>query len=134
MPCVLAENRLQLMLEAAVLDRAVHTALLRRTRLPPPAAGAVVLALADRARARCAADRRVALRVQPVHRHVVLAQVGPDLALRPLRERVQLHDRAVVVIDLDLADVRSRRPLIAAQAGYPRIEAVEMLRERLHLA
>src|SRR5438445_11054035 len=87
--CVLAEDRLQLVLEAAMLDRAVHAALLGCIRLPPPAAGAVVLALADRARARCATDRRVALRVQPVHGDAVLAQVGPDLALRPLGERVQ---------------------------------------------
>src|SRR6266576_541539 len=96
---VLAEDRLQLVLEAAVLDRAVHAALLGRIRLPPPAAGAVVLALADRARAGCAADRRVALGVERVHRYVVLAQVLPDLPLRPLGERVQLHDRAVVVVD-----------------------------------
>src|SRR5439155_27004911 len=90
---VLADDRVQLVLEAAVLDRAVHTALLRRIRLPPPAAGAVVLVRADRARAWGAADRRVALRVQPVHRHIVLAEVGPDVALRPFGKRVQLHDR-----------------------------------------
>src|SRR3954451_18351248 len=95
---ILAEDRVQLVLEAAVLDRAVHAALLGRIRLPPPAAGAVVLALADRARARRAADRRVTLRVQPVNRHVVLAEIRPDFALRPLGERIQLHDRAVIVV------------------------------------
>ena len=34
---VLAEDRMQLVLEAAGLDRAVHPALLRRVGLPPPA-------------------------------------------------------------------------------------------------
>src|SRR5947208_4256167 len=131
---VLAEDRLQLVLEAAVLDRAMHPALLRRVRLPPPAAGTVVLALADRARARRAADRRVALRVQAVHGNIVLAEIGPHLALRPLRERLDLDDRAVVVVDLDLADVRPRRPLVATQPGHPRVEPVEMLRQQLDLA
>src|SRR5205807_6520984 len=55
---VLAEDRAQLVLEAAVLDRAVHAALLGRVRLPPPATGAIVLAIRDRPRARPAADRR----------------------------------------------------------------------------
>src|SRR5204863_5149782 len=97
---VLAEDRMELVLEAAVLDRAVHAALLRRVRLPPPAPGSIVLALRDSARARRAADRRVALRVERVHRHLVLAQVVPHLALRPLGERVELDDRPVVVVDL----------------------------------
>src|SRR5213076_2232896 len=97
MLCVLAQDRVQLVLEAAVLDRAVHAALLGCIRLPPPAAGAVVLAGLDGTRAGGAADRRVALRVEPVYRRFVLAEVGSDLALRPLRERVELDDRAVVV-------------------------------------
>ncbi len=50
--------------------------------------------------------------------------VVPDLLLGPLGERVQLHDRAVVVVDLDLADVRAARPLVAAQAGDPGVERV----------
>ena len=37
---VLADERPQLVLEAAGLDRAVDAALLGRVRLPPPAAGA----------------------------------------------------------------------------------------------
>src|SRR5438105_13980361 len=131
---VVPEDRVQLVLEAAGLDRAVDAALLRRVLLPPPAAGAVGLAGLDRACARRAADRRVALVVERVIRHVVLAHVVPDLVLRPLGERVELYDRAVVVIDLDLADVRPGRPLVAAQAGDPRVEAVEHLRQRPHLA
>src|SRR5438132_7727755 len=93
---IVSEDRVQLVLEAAGLDRAVDAALLRRVLLPPPAAGAVGLAGLDRACARRAADRRVALVVERVIRHVVLAHVVPDLVLRPLGERVELHDRAVV--------------------------------------
>src|SRR5436190_5687894 len=131
---LLAEDGVQLVLEAAGLDRAVDPALLRRVRLPPPATRALLLAGLDRARARSAADRRVALVVERVVRDVVLAHVVPDLVLRPLGERVQLDDRAVVVVDLDLADVRARRPLVAAQAGDPGVESMQHLRQRLHLA
>ena len=85
-------------------------------------------------RARRAADRGVALRVERMDGHVVLPHVVPHLVLRPLRERVQLHDRAVVVVDLDLADVGAARPLVAAQAGDPGVDAAEVPRQRLHLA
>ena len=88
----------------------------------------------DRARARRAADRGVAAVVERVVRDVALAHVVPDLFLRPLGERVELDDRAVVVVDLDLADVGARRPLVAAQAGDPRVERGQVPRQRLHLA
>ena len=91
--------------------------------LPPPAAGARVLARARRAGAGRAADRRVPLGVERVAGHVVLADVVPDLLDRPLGERVQLDEPAVVVVDLDLADVRAGRPLLAAQPGDPGVEA-----------
>src|SRR2546421_2853877 len=109
---VLADQRTQFVLKPAGLDRAVDPALLRRVRLPPPAAGAQVLALLRRSRARGAADRRVALVVERVVRKVVLTHVVPYLVLGPFGERVQLDDRAVVVVDLDLADVAARRPLV----------------------
>src|SRR6266498_3134194 len=131
---VFSEDGVQLVLEAAGLDRAVDAALLRGVRLPPPAAGAVGLAGTNRARARCAADRCVALVVERVVGHVVLAHVVPDLVLRPLGEWVQLHDRAVVVIDLDLADVRARRPLVAPKPSDPGVERGEMLGQRSNLA
>ena len=91
------------------------------------------LAGRDRAGARRAADRRVAAVVERVVRDVALADVVPDLLLRPLGERVELDDRAVVVVDLDLADVGARRPLVAAQAGDPRVERRQVLRQRLTL-
>src|SRR5437588_18273 len=59
-------DRVEVVLEAAGLDRAVDPALLRRVRLPPPAAGPVLLAGPDRASAGRAADRRVAAVVQGV--------------------------------------------------------------------
>src|SRR5262245_25137309 len=134
MVVVAREDRVQLVLEPPGLDCAVDPALLRRVRLPPPAAGPTGLAGPDRARARRAADRRVALLVERVRRHLALADVLPDLLLRPLRERVELHDRAVVVVDLDLADVGAARPLVSPEAGDPRVESREVLRQRLHLA
>src|SRR5205823_14390451 len=85
-----SEQRVQLVLEPAALDRTVDPALLRRVRLPPPAAGARRLARRDRARARRTADRRVAPVVEHVVRDLALAHVVPHLVLGPLRERVQL--------------------------------------------
>src|ERR1051325_10590259 len=100
----------QLVLEAAALDRAVDAALLRRVLLPPPAAGPRGLAGRHGARARRAADRRVAAVVQRGVGQLALADVLPDLVLRPLGERVQLDDGAVVVVDLDLPDVAAGGP------------------------
>src|SRR4051794_10259019 len=131
---VAADDRVQLVLEAARLDRAVDAALLGRPTLPPPAPGARLLPRRDRARAGRAADRRVATLVERVRGNVVLAHVLPDLVLGPLRQRVELDDGVVIVVDLDLADVRTRRPLVAAQPGDPRVEPLQVRRQRLHLA
>src|SRR3954463_210295 len=89
---VLSEDRVQLVLEAPGLDRAMDAALLRRVRLPPPASRAARLAPRDRARARGTADRRIAAFVEGVVGDVALTHVVPHLVLGPLRERVQLHD------------------------------------------
>src|SRR5947209_3543529 len=131
---ILSEDRVELVLEAAGLDRAVDAALLRRVRLPPPAAGAIRFARTNRARARSATDRRVALIVEGVVRHVVLTHVVPDLVLRPFGEWVELHDRTVVVIDLDLANVRPGRPLITAEPRDPGVEGGEVSGQRANLA
>src|SRR4051794_37812776 len=109
-------------------------ALLRRVHLPPPAAVPRRLAGRNRPGARLAADRGVAPVVQRVVGDIALTDVLPDLLLRPLGERVELDDRAVIVVDLDLADVGAGRPLVAAKAGDPRVERREMLRQRLDLA
>src|SRR6185436_2822285 len=110
---VAADDRVQLVLEAAGLDRAVDAALLGRAALPPPAPRARLLPRRDRPGAGSAADRGVAARVQRVRGDVVLADVLPDLVL---------------------ADVRARRPLVAAQPRDPRVEALQVRGERLHLA
>src|SRR4051794_24163201 len=101
---VIPHQGTELVLEPARLDRAVDAALLRRVRLPPPAAGAEVFAGLRRARARRAADRGVALVVQRVVGQLVLEDVLLHLVLGPFGDRVELHDRAVVVVDLHLAD------------------------------
>src|SRR5579885_2931624 len=107
------------MLEAAGFDRAVHPAFLRRTGFPPPPAGAGVLAFANGARARSASNRLVALVVEGVIGNVVGADVIPDLVFGPIRQRRELHDSAVVVVNFDLPDIGTRRPLIAPKPRYP---------------
>src|SRR5262245_3306828 len=63
----------------------VNAALTVFRLFPPPATGALVLAFANRARARRAAHRRIALGVQRVHRHGVLAHIVPHVVLGPRR-------------------------------------------------
>src|SRR6476660_2191757 len=130
---VISDQRVQLVLEPAGLDRAVNAALLGRVRLPPPAPVAARLARPDRAGAGRAADRGVPALVERMRGHAVRARVLPDLVLRPLGERVQLHDRAVVVVDLDLADVAARRPLIATKPRDPCVETAEVALQRQDL-
>ena len=93
-----------------------------------------IVARLHRARARRAADAREGLRVEAVHRHVVVADVLPHLVGRPVGERVDLPDPAVALVELDLADVVPRHVLIAAQAGHVRVEPGEELSIRLDLA
>src|SRR5262249_12037790 len=130
---LLSDQGTQFVLEPAGLDRAVDPALLRSVYLPPPAAVAAALTWRERARAGRAANRGIAPVVQRVVGNAPLADVVPDLVLGPLGERVELDDRPVVVVDLDLPDVGSGRPLVAAEAGYPRVQRREVACERLNL-
>src|SRR5579863_5531886 len=102
--------------------------------LPPPAAGARVLAGLDRAGAGRAADRREALVVQRVHRHAVLLGVGAHLLHGPGDEGVYLRDPVVRGVDLDLGALGARHRLPAAQAREPGVEVGERAAERLHLS
>src|SRR5579864_3351364 len=107
------------MFEAAGFDRAMHPALLGRAGLPPPSPRARVLAVGHRSRARCASDRFVTLVVERVVGNFVGAEIIPDLLFGPVGQRRELHDSAVVVIDLDLTDVRTCGPLVAPKTGHP---------------
>src|SRR5439155_16924652 len=100
---------------------------------PGPAPRALVLARLDGTRARDAADRRVARVVQRVVRNLVDVDVRLDALRVPVDERLHLPD-AVALRPLDLLRVRARRRLLPADAGDPRVEAVERTLERLDLA
>src|SRR5690606_32655411 len=92
-----------------------------------PAAGALRLTGRHRARARPAADRGVAAVEQLVVRDGVGEDVLPGVVSRPARERVHLHQRAavLVLVQLEDADVGAGRGLIPAQAGDPAVELGE---------
>src|SRR4051794_32442194 len=87
------------------------------------------LAAAAGVRARRAADRLVAAVVQRVVGQVALADATEEIALGPVDERVVLPDPAALV-ELDVLGVGPRRPLLAADAGDPRVGAVERALER----
>ena len=74
--------------------------------LPPPAAGADVLARLDGARAGRAADGGISAVVQRVVRHVVGAEVRPDVVGAPVGERIELRD---AVHGVEFLDRRGRR-------------------------
>src|SRR3954469_21244406 len=94
--------------------------------------GPAALAAAARQRARRAADRLVAAVVQDVVGQVALVDATEEIALGPLDERVELPDPAALV-ELDGLGVRARRTLLAADAGDPRVGAVERALERRDL-
>jgi hypothetical protein len=71
--------------------------------------------------------------VQRVVGQVVLVHVGPDVLLRPLGERVELHDAALLVV-LDVLRVGPRRRLLTAHPGDPGVHAVEHPVQRGDLA
>src|SRR4051794_36117839 len=78
----------------------------------------------------CTADRVVALVVQGVVGQVVLRDVVPDVLVRPLHERVELPDAALLVA-LDVLRVRARRRLLAPDPRDPRVDVrAERLLER----
>src|SRR4051812_46257467 len=93
-----------------------------------PAAGAACAGQ----RARRAADGLVALVVQWVVGQVVLRDVVPDVLVRPLRERVELPDPALLVA-LDVLRARARWRLLAPDPRDPCVDARERLFEGGHL-
>src|SRR6266545_2238096 len=98
-----------------------------------PASRALVLAARDRARARNAADRRIALVVQRVVRNLVDVDVGLHALRVPVDDRLHLPD-AVALRPFDLLRVGARHRLLAPNAGDPRVVGRERALERLDLA
>src|SRR5207244_2385465 len=116
----------------------VQAALLERLLLPPPAPLALVLPGVDRPRARLAADREEAALVEGVVGHLMLADVGPHLLRRPVRERVELDERALGRPEggIELYDGHlgpRARTLVPALARHPRFQRTERAHQRLHL-
>src|SRR6266542_7111118 len=93
----------------------VQSTLLRLGIFPPPSPGATVFRGLDRPGARCAADARIALIVQPIVRQIISPHIVPNLTLGPIGQRIDLDDIAVIVIDLDFLHLGARDCLLAAQ-------------------
>lgn len=111
----------------------VQAALAMVGRLPPPAAGAHVLAGLDGTGAWFAADARVALVVELVVGHVVLLDVVPHLLLGPRDERVDL-DELVHLVPFDDLHVMAGDALVTAQAADPCVQTLKGTSQRFQLA
>src|SRR5215203_1793938 len=98
-----------------------------------PAAGAIILAGARLPGAVGAADRGVALIVERVVGDVVLREVGPNLLLRPVGERVQLPEPEALVPG-ELRRLSAGLGIRAANARDPEIHRGERRAHRLDLA
>src|SRR5439155_13706242 len=98
-----------------------------------PAPGARVFARQDRAGAVGAANAWVVLIVERIIEHVVGADVVPDLVPGPIGQRVQFRQLEFGV-PLELASALTRGSLVAADAGDPGVELLQLRLQRLDLA
>src|ERR1700682_1534089 len=100
---------------------------------PPPATRTNVLTRKDRARARRATDAGITAIVQRVVGNCVIANVGPDLVLAPIGQRIELayRVRRVDLLDFDRA---TRHRLRAPLAGDPGASSGKRPSQRLGLA
>src|SRR4051794_30544729 len=80
-----------------------------------------------------AADRGIAPVVKLVVGKAALAEVIPATPVVPVCERVRLPE-LVRLVPADLGRIRTRRGLVAPEAGDPGVEAAECAAERLDLA
>src|SRR6185437_5422471 len=112
----------------------MQTALASFRLFPPPAPRALIFPGLDRARARRAADARETAVMQFIVRHLVRGDVVPDLFARPVRQRIELDDTVMLLVDFDFAHIGTGYPLLAANPGHPGIQTGEGPFERLHLA
>src|SRR3954469_9146387 len=86
-----------------------------------------------RKRAVGAADRLVAAVVERVIRQIVLVDVGPDLRLAPVRERVDLPQPVQLVV-AELRREAAALRLLAAEAGDPGVDRRQRALQRRDLA
>src|SRR5215210_7245354 len=109
----------------------METALLLFLVLPPPAAGARVLTGLHRAGARRAADRHETPRMQRINWNVVIGDVGGEVLRGPIRDGIDLEQRACFVPS------RERHPcpllrMLATDAGDPAGRAPKLAVQRTH--
>jgi len=101
--------------------------------LPPPSAGALLLAGPDCARARCAADRHKASVVKGIVGNAVFADERENPLAGPVEQRVDLN-QPVMRIDSGKRDAGALVRLIGTQAGDPCGGSRKRAPERFHLA
>jgi hypothetical protein len=94
----LAQDGVDFMFKTARLNGAVDAALFGGIDFPPPTPCPIVLAWLNGTGARGATDAGVTLVVKRVVRDAILADVIPNLFLRPIRQRIDLDDAAMVVV------------------------------------
>src|SRR5262245_60914458 len=100
------------MLESAGFNGTVHATLFRGSLFPPPSSGTMVLPGLHGAGAGRTADAGVTTIIERVVRHIVRTDVVPHLVLSPIGQGVDLDDATMVMVKLDLANVRAGGPLI----------------------
>src|SRR5690242_2209306 len=100
-----------------------------------PAAGAGVFAGAHLAGAWRAADRGIAVGLERVAGERVVGEIGVELGLGPIGQRVDLEPAlGVAGIDLETRQAGAARRLEALAPGEGRVEAGDGARQRLDLA
>ena len=80
-----------------------------------------------------ATDARIILIVKRVIRHAVFPEIAPNLLRSPVGERIHF-DQSKFRVPLDLAYGFTRRGLVAADAGDPCVQFLELAAERLNLS
>src|SRR5690242_18147968 len=100
---------------------------------PPPAARADVFARRDGTGAGRAADAGVPLGMECIHRHIMSAEVIPDILLRPIGEGIEFL-QPVLCIPFFHSDIAPSGRLATAQPGDPGFLTGKRPLQRLHLA
>src|SRR5580704_19641623 len=111
----------------------MQAALARIGALPPPAAGAFVLAGLYRTRAGRATNARKAAVMQRVVGQPLFADVLPDLVFRPLEQRTYLV-KAIFAVPFHGRRLSAAGRLSTPDAGNPGAAAGDGAAEGLHLA